>query len=120
MSKDKYFFKQELDKLCVKCTTLSESTARKYSNRLYNEFSKQDGCISYFSEDDFYKLRKEMFEIKNALQTLKSGFIESKDCFLRIEDISHIEFKENQILITNKQNKTYSYSNDFKFLKHIF
>jgi hypothetical protein len=118
--KNKYYFENELKKLCIKCTSLSESTARKYAQKLYNDFSQKDGCITHFSNNEWDYLRESKNEISKALECLKKGFIESKECYLKIDEVIHVEFKQNQILITTKQNKTYSYSNDFKFLKYIF
>lgn len=120
MSKDRWYFQKELKDLCVKCTSLSESTAKKYAQNLFNKFSQKDGCIGWYSDENYNTLTKKTAEYRQALNTLKQGFIQSRYCSLRLEDVTHINFKENEIIVTTKQNEKHSYSNDFKFLKHIF
>ena len=104
MNLGKWKFKRELQELCVKCTELKPSTAKKYSNELFNKFSK-DGCISNYSEKEYQKQSEQKQNLGKALNTLKEGCITSDSSVLKLEDVSYVDFQENVIEITTTKSR---------------
>jgi hypothetical protein len=119
MNLGKWEFKRELQKLCAKCTELKPSTAKKYSNELFDKFS-EDGCISHYSEKEYQKQSEQKQNLGKALNTLKEGCITSDSSVLKLEDVSYVDFQENVIEITTKNKQVIRYAKGFEYLKYVF
>lgn len=115
----KWQFQRELQELCTKCTELKPSTAKKYARKLFAKFS-QDGCISHYSDKDYQKLHEQKQNLGKALNTLKEGCITSDSSVLKLEDVSYVEFQENVIEITTKNQQIIRYAKGFEYLKYVF
>lgn len=120
MSLGKWDLKRELNELCVKCAVIKPSTAKKYAQDLFNKFSDEKGCISYYSEKDYKREREQKENLGKALNTLKNGCITSDSSVLKLEDVSYVDFKENVVEITTKNQKVIRYGEGFEYLKYVF
>ena len=120
MGLGKWYFKKELIDLCVKCTSIKPSTAKKYARKLFDKHSTEKGCISYNTQKEYRELQKVKDYLSDALNTLKLGYIVSNDSVLKLEDVSHVEFKKDFIEVYSKNNKLIRYGKGFEYLKYVF
>lgn len=112
--------KRELEDLCVKCTSLKPSTAKKYARDLFYKFNdSRDSCINFWTVNEVKILRKERNSLKNALDTLKSGYITSDSLLINIKEISSIKFEDDKVIVRTKDREV-SYGKEYEFLKHLF
>ena len=116
MGLNKWEFREELKELCAKCVGLKPATAKKYAQDLYNKFSSEEGCISFYSDKEYKENRK----LTRALADLKAGVIISDNSSLKIEDISYVDFQEKVIEITTKHGKVIRYGEGFEYLEYVF
>lgn len=111
---------RELKDLCVKCTTLKESTAKKYAKSLFDKFSSEEGCISQNSDSEYYRQMIIKNNLVKALNVLKRGQIESDRFVVKLKDITYVEFIKDEIKVTTKDGKLFLYGEGFEYLEYVF
>jgi len=118
---NKWELKWELVELCVKCAGLKPSTAKSYARKFYAKHEEnKNSCISYHSDIQWDKKCKDYENLIRALNTLKNGIITSDAFVLKLEDVSHIDFKEGVIEITTKNGKVINFGKGFEYLEYVF
>jgi len=119
MGHHKWELRHELKDLCVKCTTLKPSTAKKHATKFFDKF---DGhCITNINQTRIDKLNQSNNDLKKALRVLKSGNIEANESVLKIEDVSYVKFEDSGVIrVTTKNDKLIRYDESFSHLKYVF
>ena len=118
---NKWELKWELVELCVKCAGLKPSTAKSYARKFYAKHEENgDSCVSWHSDKQWKEKCNDYDNLTKALNTLKNGIITSDAFVLKLEDVSHVDFKENAIEITTKNGKAIKFGKGFEYLEYVF
>lgn len=120
MNLSQWVLEKELKDLCMKCTTLKPSTAKKYAKDLFDKFSTREGCISQFSDNEYYRQRNIKNNLVKAFNSLKSGIIESDRFVVKLKDVIHVEFIKDEIKVTTRDKKVFRYGEGFEYLEYVF
>jgi len=120
MNLSKWSLKEDLKELAIKCTSLKESTAKKYAGELYTKFSEDTGCITNYSNVRFDEQQVQIRALHKSLNVLKNGIIQSEDFVLKLEDVSSASFEKEVIIVETKNGKIIKLGKGYEYLKYVF
>ena len=111
-------FREDLAKLCAKCTELKPSTAKNYARKFAKEW---DEYSFYYTNKDIREIELESKAKSRAIECLLKDVITFNGGMVRISDVSLVQSEGETIILTLKNKGTVRLKRaSFPHAKYIF
>ena len=113
---NKWDFERELLKIPAKCRKLTNKTAKE---KVREVLEKYDDLICFTKESRDFHIN-ESNKYKNICEAFRSGVVRYKGGFFMVNEISTVTVSELSVIVSFKNGKEKSFTNDFKWLENLY